>query len=159
MIDLTKVKKVALAKFDFAATKPDRISFGKNERIDVFAEVSSEWWLGRNAAGQTGLFPASYVMELDAASLAKKTDSSGSSSSSKAPLTSTSSSKRDGGGKAGDKPFTSATLKDFPIQFKMPSQAPPSLRIGANDNTPDGMAARTEAKAKLNELAALLASK
>lgn len=158
MIDLSKVKKVALAKFDFAATKPDRISFGKNERIDVFAEVSSEWWLGRNAAGQTGLFPASYVMELDAAAAAKKTESA-----KPAALTSggsSSSSKRDaGGGSKADKGFTSATLKDFPIQFKMPSQAPPSLRIGANDNTPDGMAARNEAKAKLNELAALLASK
>jgi hypothetical protein len=58
---------------------------------------------------------------------------------------------------AREKPFTSATLKDFPIQFKMPSQALPSLRIGQSDST-DGHAARNEAKQKLAELNALLES-
>jgi hypothetical protein len=162
VIDLSKVKKTALAKFDFAATKPDRISFSKNEQIDVFVEVSSEWWLGRNAAGQTGLFPASYVVELDAsAASAKKSSSSGATKD--APVQTSGyvsapgrePSERSGGNKGG---FTSATLKDFPIQFKMPSQAGPSLRIGQSDNTPEGMASRSEAKDKLKELAALLAS-
>jgi hypothetical protein len=153
-IDFSKVKKSALAKFDFEATKPDRISFSKNEKIDVFAEVSSEWWLGRNALGATGLFPASYVVELADGSAA----SSGSSAGIKKAASGTSAgAAAKESAPAAVKAFTSATLKDFPIQFKMPSQAGPSLRIGQADTTPEAMAARSEAKDKLQELAALLA--
>jgi hypothetical protein len=160
VIDFSKVKKSALAKFDFEATKPDRISFSKNEKIDVFAEVSSEWWLGRNALGATGLFPASYVVELADGGAAGSGSSAGikkAASGTSAGAAAKESAPAAAGEKTAFKAFTSATLKDFPIQFKMPSQAGPSLRIGQADTTPEAIAARSEAKDKLQELAALLA--
>jgi hypothetical protein len=63
VIDLDKVLKTVVARYDFEANKPDRISFKKGERIAVLAEVSADWWTGKNAAGDTGLFPSNYVAE------------------------------------------------------------------------------------------------
>jgi len=152
MIDLDNVKKVVVAKFDFEANKPDRISFRKGERVDVFAEISADWWLGRNAAGKTGLFPSSYIVESDAAATSAAAPAATRSAS-------TNASARRGSPAAdkADKPFTSATLKDFPIQFKIPSQSLPMLRIGVNEPA-HGQAARSEAKAKLLEMSQALSS-
>ena len=114
----------------------------------MLAEVSAEWWTGRNAAGQTGLFPSNYVV-LDGSPAAIAV-----TSSSPAPERRKLSSRRETVPEI--KPsFTSATLKDFPIQFKMPSQKLPSMRIGANDSTA-GHAARDDAKRKIAELNKLL---
>eukprot|EP01108_Squamamoeba_japonica_P006674 TRINITY_DN5441_c0_g1_i1.p1 TRINITY_DN5441_c0_g1~~TRINITY_DN5441_c0_g1_i1.p1 ORF type:complete len:214 (+),score=93.53 TRINITY_DN5441_c0_g1_i1:75-716(+) len=144
VLDENKVLRVVLAKYDFAAKKADRISFRKGEQIDVLAEVSSEWWTGRNAAGQTGLFPSNYVIEAPSGA---------------APLPAASSSSRRKTSQTLDKgrsarketAFTSATLKDFPIQFKMPSQSLPVLRIGVNESL-DDLEQRTAVRRQLAAL-------
>jgi len=167
IIDLDKVLKTVVARYDFEANKPDRISFKKGERIAVLAEVSADWWTGKNAAGDTGLFPSNYVAEeevLAARSKANRSNGDDEPSSNSGSSVGTAS-RRTGsaapavtGKSSGDgakTTFTSATLKDFPIQFKMPSQAVPSLKIGGSDDS-TARTARNDAKAKLAELNSLL---
>jgi len=156
VIDLDKVLKTVVARYDFEANKPDRISFKKGERIAVLAEVSADWWTGKNAAGETGLFPSNYVAEEEVlAARTKPTRSTGDEEATGTSKRVTPAAKSiDAGAKT---TFTSATLKDFPIQFKMPSQAVPSLKIGASDDA-TARTARADAKEKLMQLNALLST-
>mmetsp|Transcript_8513 Transcript_8513/g.14698 ORF Transcript_8513/g.14698 Transcript_8513/m.14698 type:complete len:196 (+) Transcript_8513:16-603(+) len=137
VIDLDNVKKWVVARYDFDATKSDRISFKKGDKIAVLAEVSAEWWTGRNPQGETGLFPSNYVAEEKGSGKVKSKPAAVSRKSSSAT-------------------FTSATLKDFPIQFKMPSTSMPSLKIGADEDS-KAKQARSGVKSKLQEMNALLA--
>lgn len=150
VIDLDKILKTVVARYDFDATKPDRISFKKGERIAVLAEVSADWWTGRNAAGETGLFPSNYVAEeevLAAPSKASRSAGNDDDAATTKKAAPAAKSSADGAKMT----FTSATLKDFPIQFKMPSQTLPSLKIGSQDDS-TAKQARSEVKSKLAEL-------
>ena len=156
VIDLDKILKTVVARYDFDATKPDRISFKKGERIAVLAEVSADWWTGRNAAGETGLFPSNYVAEeevLAAPSKASRSAGNDDDAATTKKVAPAAKSSADGAKMT----FTSATLKDFPIQFKMPSQTLPSLKIGSQDDS-TAKQARSEVKSKLAELNALMSS-
>jgi hypothetical protein len=116
----------------------------------VLAEVSADWWTGRNAAGETGLFPSNYVAEeevLAAPSKAGRSAGNEDDAPTKKAAPAASKSSADGVKMT----FTSATLKDFPIQFKMPSQTLPSLKIGAQDDS-TAKQARADVKSKLAEL-------
>uniref|UniRef100_A0A3P9KKM2 Sorting nexin n=1 Tax=Oryzias latipes TaxID=8090 RepID=A0A3P9KKM2_ORYLA len=49
--------------YDFLSENPGEISITQNEVVTVFSEEELEGWLeGENSKGETGLFPASYVM-------------------------------------------------------------------------------------------------
>lgn len=39
----------------------DELSFRAEEHIFEIEQIDEGWWLGRNADGQFGLFPANYV--------------------------------------------------------------------------------------------------
>ena len=132
LIDASRVLRVVVAKYAFdGSNKADRLSLRKGETLDVLAEVSPEWWSGRNAEGAIGLFPSNYVMEVDATSAQKSGNSQRKATGGPAP----GAKKKPALKAAKSQSFQTATLQDFPIQFKMPSQALPSLRIGANAST------------------------
>ena len=45
----------------FQAAGADQLSLVKDERLVVMEKDPSGWWIGRNAYGQCGLFPATFV--------------------------------------------------------------------------------------------------
>lgn len=51
----------------------DEISFEAGEKIDEIIKTDEHWYIGRNAEGQTGLFPAAYV-QLDGEAPAAASD-------------------------------------------------------------------------------------
>jgi hypothetical protein len=51
----------AIALFDFDASADDEISFTDGERLVDIIQDSDDWWIGTNAGGKRGLFPATYV--------------------------------------------------------------------------------------------------
>ena len=42
-------KRVAVARFDFVASKPSEISFAKGDTIVLRSTLRNDWWLGRRA--------------------------------------------------------------------------------------------------------------
>ncbi|KAF8515381.1 SH3 domain-containing protein [Hysterangium stoloniferum] len=42
------------------------LSFAAGETIDIVEETNADWWKGRNARGETGLFPSNYVEKIAA---------------------------------------------------------------------------------------------
>ncbi|ONH75243.1 Actin-binding protein [Pichia kudriavzevii] len=52
---------VAVAEYDYEKDEDNEIGFAEGETITAIEFVDEDWWQGTNAAGETGLFPASYV--------------------------------------------------------------------------------------------------
>ncbi|KAG7906187.1 hypothetical protein KL906_004640 [Ogataea polymorpha] len=52
----------AVAEYDYEAAEDNEIGFAEGEVIVDIKFVDEDWWLGTNAAGKTGLFPATYVV-------------------------------------------------------------------------------------------------
>jgi len=44
------------------------LSFAAGETIDILEETNADWWKGRNARDETGLFPSNYVEKIGATS-------------------------------------------------------------------------------------------
>ncbi|KAE8231680.1 hypothetical protein CF326_g3298 [Tilletia indica] len=51
----------AIALYDFTAEGDDELSVAENEDLFVLERENEDWWKVRNAAGQEGVVPASYV--------------------------------------------------------------------------------------------------
>ncbi|CAH8596127.1 unnamed protein product [Schistosoma rodhaini] len=51
----------AVCLYDYNANEDDELSFRAKEHIFDIEQIDEGWWLGRNADGQVGLFPANYV--------------------------------------------------------------------------------------------------
>ena len=58
--NLTLLLIAAQVLFDFAARKPEELSISKGEMLSSVKKVSDDWCNGKNAAGKSGNFPASY---------------------------------------------------------------------------------------------------
>eukprot|EP00795_Rhopilema_esculentum_P009318 gene9318-17017_t len=52
------------ASFDFAAQDDEEISFRRGDIINVTQKYNENWWIG-TVNGRTGMFPASYVTQVD----------------------------------------------------------------------------------------------
>ncbi|KAG7806415.1 hypothetical protein KL921_004812 [Ogataea angusta] len=52
----------AVAEYDYEPAEDNEIGFAEGEVIVDIKFVDEDWWLGTNAAGKTGLFPATYVV-------------------------------------------------------------------------------------------------
>lgn len=50
----------ATAKFDFASTKADELSFSKGDQIEI-ESFCSDWWFGSTTSGDLGYFPGNYM--------------------------------------------------------------------------------------------------
>jgi hypothetical protein len=51
----------AIAEYSYEVGEEGEIGFEEGEEITHIDQVDEGWWQGRNAAGQEGLFPSSYV--------------------------------------------------------------------------------------------------
>ncbi|KAK4618070.1 Vegetative incompatibility protein HET-E-1 [Fulvia fulva] len=51
----------AIAQWDYEAREENEISFHEDERITHIEKVHEDWWMGRNAKGEEGLFPENFV--------------------------------------------------------------------------------------------------
>ncbi|KAG8781684.1 hypothetical protein FRC12_021625 [Ceratobasidium sp. 428] len=51
-----------VASHDYEARDDNEISFNEGERIANIETIDKDWWRGTNARGETGLFPAKYVI-------------------------------------------------------------------------------------------------
>jgi hypothetical protein len=51
----------ALAQFDYEKAEDNEIELKEGELVTHIEMVDDDWWMGRNAAGETGLFPSNYV--------------------------------------------------------------------------------------------------
>ncbi|CAH8583171.1 unnamed protein product [Heterobilharzia americana] len=51
----------AVCLYDYMANEEDEISFHVGDEIVRIEQIDEGWWLGQNAEGQFGLFPANYV--------------------------------------------------------------------------------------------------
>lgn len=58
---IPKRRPKARAIYSYYAGDQDEICLKEGEIIDLVGEDDSGWWTGKNAAGQEGLFPGSYV--------------------------------------------------------------------------------------------------
>lgn len=54
----------AKAVYDYDKAEDNEISFSDGEIITDIEKVDEGWWKGRNAAGEVGLFPSTYVEEI-----------------------------------------------------------------------------------------------
>lgn len=52
---------VAIAIYDYEAAEDNEISFREGDRITEIEAASDDWWQGKDASGDVGLFPANYV--------------------------------------------------------------------------------------------------
>ncbi|TPP63476.1 Lim and sh3 domain protein 1 [Fasciola gigantica] len=52
---------VAVCLYNYTAGDDDELSFMEGDRIFQVQQIDEGWWLGVNADGQQGLFPANYV--------------------------------------------------------------------------------------------------
>ena len=53
----------------YVAKEKGEISFNRNDRIDVIEKDSSGWWVGKNLAGNIGLFPSVYLVQRPAGAI------------------------------------------------------------------------------------------
>ena len=53
--------KKAVVQYDYTADEDNEISLKEGETISNIEEVDTDWWMGQNEQGQTGLFPSNYV--------------------------------------------------------------------------------------------------
>ena len=49
-----------VALYDYQSSEPDKLSLLAGEVLEVWSECNG-WYSGRNAAGDTGWFPVSFV--------------------------------------------------------------------------------------------------
>ncbi|KAI9868998.1 MAG: hypothetical protein M1813_002821 [Trichoglossum hirsutum] len=54
-------RKCAIAQFDYEKAEDNELELKEGEYVTDIDMVDSDWWMGRNSKGETGLFPASYV--------------------------------------------------------------------------------------------------
>lgn len=54
--------EVVVAQWDYDKLEDNEISFKAGEEIKIVSKVDEGWWTGTNAAGETGMFPANYVV-------------------------------------------------------------------------------------------------
>jgi hypothetical protein len=53
-------------RFDYVAVEPEEISFRMGDLVIEYEPVDAQGWCtGRNAAGDTGLYPASYCAPVE----------------------------------------------------------------------------------------------
>lgn len=52
---------IAVCLYNYTAGDDDELSFMEGDRIFQVQQIDEGWWLGVNAEGQQGLFPANYV--------------------------------------------------------------------------------------------------
>ncbi|KAK3933383.1 SLIT-ROBO Rho GTPase-activating protein 1 [Frankliniella fusca] len=52
----------ATAQFDFLARSDRELSFKKGDHLQLFTQVSNDWWRGRGARGVEGLIPDKYIL-------------------------------------------------------------------------------------------------
>lgn len=52
----------ATAQFDFLARSERELSFKKGDHLQLFTQVSNDWWRGRGARGVEGLIPDKYIL-------------------------------------------------------------------------------------------------
>ncbi|XP_014784855.1 growth factor receptor-bound protein 2 [Octopus bimaculoides] len=57
-------KKQVKASFDFDPQYPEELQLQKGEIITVLEKKDENWWRGENTRGVQGLFPATYVCEI-----------------------------------------------------------------------------------------------
>lgn len=63
-VDLTRNEQkgeLAAALYDFEGTGPDELSVQEGERLRIIEKEGEEWWKCRNAHGNEGVVPASYL--------------------------------------------------------------------------------------------------
>ncbi|KAL9110071.1 MAG: hypothetical protein Q9227_005410 [Pyrenula ochraceoflavens] len=53
--------KKALVQYDYAADEDNEITLREGEYITNIEQVDTDWWMGQNESGETGLFPSNYV--------------------------------------------------------------------------------------------------
>lgn len=61
------VGKTFEAKWRFAGSDGEELSFEKGDVVEVIEEVNAEWWIGKlisPASGKKGMFPSAYVVPL-----------------------------------------------------------------------------------------------
>lgn len=60
-VETHKAAHTAIAEYDYEKDEDNEISFKEGEKIVGIEMVDKDWWLGSNAKGESGLFPATYV--------------------------------------------------------------------------------------------------
>jgi drebrin-like protein len=53
--------KKAVVQYDYEKAEDNEIELKEGELVTHIEMVDEDWWMGRNAAGDTGLFPSNYV--------------------------------------------------------------------------------------------------
>jgi drebrin-like protein len=53
--------KKAIVQYDYEKAEDNEIELKEGEYVTEIEAVDPDWWMGRNAQGQTGLFPSNYV--------------------------------------------------------------------------------------------------
>ncbi|KAF2674387.1 hypothetical protein BT63DRAFT_419680 [Microthyrium microscopicum] len=81
--------KRALVQYDYEKAEPNEIELKENEYVINIDMVDEDWWMGENAAGEVGLFPANYVeiVEDEEPAAAEPTTSASASASKKPTAT------------------------------------------------------------------------
>ena len=52
----------AHARYDFVPNHESELGVVAGESIEILDDQDEHWWLARNAAGQTGVIPSTYVL-------------------------------------------------------------------------------------------------
>ncbi|XP_055351335.1 LOW QUALITY PROTEIN: adapter molecule Crk-like [Paramacrobiotus metropolitanus] len=55
-----------ITKYDFAGRDPDDLPFKRNEILTIIRKDEEQWWTAKNADGNTGSIPVTYVQKYDA---------------------------------------------------------------------------------------------
>uniref|UniRef100_A0A7S1YFE2 SH3 domain-containing protein n=1 Tax=Sexangularia sp. CB-2014 TaxID=1486929 RepID=A0A7S1YFE2_9EUKA len=66
------MSKTCKALFDFTARKSSELSLKKGETITNVKVVTKDWYKGRNAVGEVGVFPSTYVVMIDVGKVMKQ---------------------------------------------------------------------------------------
>ena len=60
----TVPKKTVVAQFDYAAYSPNELALEAGDVLEVLDKRADGWWRGR-CKGREGMFPASFIVELE----------------------------------------------------------------------------------------------
>lgn len=61
--------KKALVQYDYTADESNEINLQEGEYVANIEMVDTDWWMGQNEKGETGLFPSNYVEVVENASV------------------------------------------------------------------------------------------
>lgn len=50
-------------EYDFNTSSNEELPFKKGDVLEIIEQSENDWWMGRNASGQTGFIPRAYVKE------------------------------------------------------------------------------------------------